>query len=72
MNLYFIAHHDSVGDNQDWFVQAESPTDAIAHWNAYRDTAEFEMPDAVFLVPPIDISKGNCVLEWRQDVESVA
>lgn len=67
MNLYFIACYP----DQDWFVQAETSAEAIELWQANREDDE-QQPDAVFLIPPIDITSGSRVLAWHQDVESVA
>lgn len=35
LKLYFIGHEDQDGENLDLFVSADSPEEAITHWQTY-------------------------------------
>jgi hypothetical protein len=73
MKLFLISHENEDGESQDWFVVANTRTEAVREWQDEVDSDE--QPTCVWLVPatpdPATTIQGPRALSWWTEVANI-
>jgi hypothetical protein len=70
MTLYLVVCTDDNGENQDWFVAATSPEEAVQLWQKDAVDDSTMQPDRIFLVPTAEVTESR-ILQWHGEVQEV-